>query len=188
MMDSLSCKYGRVRSKLLVPLGLLLLLLAVAARTRGSGNILCTDLNDFRLGIARELGFHTVNAARDSVEEKMKQLAPDGFDVAFLTITSEQGINQALRLVRGRGRVMVITLFGSKIPFDLGLVQLREIEVKGSMAYTGEDFHAALAILSENGERLKRVVTHHVGLDGIGEAIHLLSDPDNRALKIAVLP
>jgi L-iditol 2-dehydrogenase len=167
------------------PIGLLS---AVAAQARGSKNIVCTDLNDYRLSIARELGFHTVNVSKDSIEDKMRELAPDGFDVAFLTVSSEKAVNQALRLVRGRGRVMVITIFGSRISFDLGLVQLREIEVKGSMAYTREDFQLALEILSENGERLKRVVTHHVGLAGIGDAIHLLSDPTNSALKIAVLP
>jgi threonine dehydrogenase-like Zn-dependent dehydrogenase len=70
----------------------------------------------------------------------------------------------------------------------MGLVQLKEIEIKGSMMYTRDDFVAALEILALRGEQLRLVVTHHISLNEIDAAMESLSNPNTKALKIAVEP
>lgn len=167
------------------PIGLLT---AVASQFKGAKNIVCTDINEFRLTFAQDLGFKAVNVSKDSVADRTKKFAPDGFDVVLLTVSSTEVIDQALQLVRRGGRLIIITLFTSKIPFDMGLVQLNEIELKGSMLYTKEDFVTALEILSSRDEELKRVVTHHVALDEVNSAMKLLTDFNTIALKIGVKP
>lgn len=160
---------------------------AIAAQETGHKHVFCTDVNDFRLKKAREFGILTVNVERESVETKSKKYAPDGFDVAILTVTSVQVVNQALQLVRRGGRVIIVSVFTSDIPINLGLVQNREIRIEGSNTYTREDFMQSLSILS-NRKELEQIITHHIGFDGINKAMEELTSSETQALKIIVQP
>jgi L-iditol 2-dehydrogenase len=165
------------------PIGLLT---AVALQEVNQTSVVCTDINEFRLNMAKEFGIQTVNVSNESVEKVKEEIAPEGFDVVMLAVTSPKVVDQALTLVRKGGRVILITLFSEKIPFNIGYVQLNEIEVKGSIVYTKDDFQKSLEILSTKSEKLKKIVTHRIGLNEINQAMGLLIDHNNEALKISV--
>ena len=167
------------------PIGLLA---GVAAQAAGAARVACTDMNRSRLERAARLGLVPFDAGSPSVAADLAGIAPGGFEVVLLTVTSPRAFDQALRLACRGGRVIVITLFSAPITVDVAVAQLHELEVKGSMIYTRQDFAAALAILTARHRELAEVVTHTVRLEQVGEALELLRDPATPALKIAVSP
>ncbi|MEK1831199.1 zinc-binding dehydrogenase [Priestia megaterium] len=152
----------------------------------GRGECFCTDINDFRLKTANSLGIKTINVEKESIEIKTYSYAPDGFDIAIVSVTSPAVINQALQLVRRGGRVIIVSVFTSDIPINMGTIQANEIEIKGSNVYTSEDFNQSLRILTERAQDLEYIVTHHMKLNEINEAMQELNNPKNQALKIII--
>ena len=181
-------RVGPGEKVLVVGTGPIGLLAGVASQARGAALVACTDVNPARLAHAARLGMRIHDASSERLEDELRALAPDGFDVVLLSVTSARAFDQALRLARRAGRVMVIPIFTGPIAFDVSVAQLNELEVKGSMIYTREDFAAALAILAARSRELGAVVTHSVRLEEIGAALRLLSDPRTSAMKIAVVP
>ncbi|MCL6597602.1 MAG: alcohol dehydrogenase catalytic domain-containing protein [Alicyclobacillus macrosporangiidus] len=167
------------------PIGLLA---ATAAQAANAKSVFCTDVNPFRLGVAREFGLHALNAKEASVENTILSYAPDGCDVVLLTVSSQQALEQALRIVKRGGKVIVVSIFSAPVQIPLGVVQLNEIELKGSNTYTRDDFLTAIKVLQARCGDLTKVITHHVTLEGINEAMEMLTNPLNEALKIVVQP
>ncbi|MFP3668779.1 alcohol dehydrogenase catalytic domain-containing protein [Priestia sp. SIMBA_032] len=165
------------------PIGILS---AVAMQSMGVENVFCTDINDFRLKTANSLGIKTINVEKESIETKTYSYAPDGFDIAIVSVTSPAVINQALQLVRRGGRVIIVSVFTSDIPLNMGAIQANEIEIKGSNVYTSEDFNQSLRILTERAQDLEHIVTHHMKLSEINEAMQELNNSKNQALKIII--
>jgi len=163
------------------------LLAGVAAQQAGAKRVYCTELNSYRLAAAKALGLWALNAAEVSPEETIRAYAPFGVDVVLVAFPSPKALQQALRLVKRGGRVIVIALFTEPVTFDMNLLQ-EEVELKGSIYYTREDFRSALRILVRRKKDLRRLVTHHVDLAGVSGALHMLADPDTAAIKIIVQP
>jgi len=164
------------------------LLAAVAAQEAGAGQVFCTDVNTFRLGIAKEMGLYPIKADEESVEDIIRSIVPNGPDVILLAVTSAAVLDQAVKLVRRGGKVIVIALFSKPIMIDINTIQGCELDIKGSHIYTKEDFDTAMQILVDRKIDLQRTITHHVKFDGLVEAFEMLADPQNTAIKIVVQP
>ena len=59
--------------------------------------------------------------------------------------------NQALRCVRKGRTVIVVGVFGHRPSIDLGLVQDRRLEVRGTLMYQRQDYVEAIRCLAEGG-------------------------------------
>lgn len=164
------------------------LLAGVAAQEGGAGRVYCTDLNRFRLQTAKALGLYPIQADEVSVEETIKAFAPDGADVLLLAFTAPRAVDQALKLVKRGGTIIVIALFTEPVTIDLNTLQANEIALKGSNIYTREDFQNAIRILVKRKEELRQAITHQVNLAGINGALEMLADPNSVAIKVIVHP
>jgi L-iditol 2-dehydrogenase len=167
------------------PIGLLA---AVAAQESGAAQVFCSDVNRYRLQVAQELGLQSVQVQEEDLEEVVKQRTGEGCDVAIVTVSSPKVVNQALKIVRRGGHVIVISVFGSEISFDMSTVQLSEINVKGSMVYNPDDFKEAMNILERRHDQLKTLVTHQVNIEEVAEAFRMLDKPEHEAIKVMIKP
>ncbi len=163
------------------------LLAGVAAQAAGAKPVYCTDINRYRLELAGALGLVPIKADEVPVQETVRSFAPNGADVVLVAFTSPHVLNQALRLVKRGGTIIVIALFTEPITFDMNLLQ-EEVELKGSIYYTGEDFKTAIKILEKRTADLRKLITHHVDLEGVHSALEMLADPNTMAVKIIVHP
>ena len=94
-----------------------------------------------------------IKADEASVEDAVRSFSPDGADVVLVAFTSPQVVDQALRLAKRGGKIIVIALFTDPIPIDVNTLQANEVDLKGSNLYTNEDFQCAITILA-NGQRI----------------------------------
>ncbi len=132
------------------PIGLLTLL---AARLRGAGPIFVTDRNPRRLALARELGAHrTVHVDQEDPVEIIRAATDGGVDVALEAVGIGATAQQAIDVVRNGGQVTWIGNSARTIQVDMQSVVTREITVRGSYAFTPEEFGAAVQALA--GERV----------------------------------
>lgn len=139
---------------------------AAVARVAGAAEIIASDISDYRLGLAKQLGVdHTLNAKTDSPEAMLATLLDitggEGVDAALEMSGDPAALHQAFRSVKNGGRVTLFGITTGQVCFDLP----NEIIFKGIRVYgvTGRrlfDTWYRLAGLFKAGLDIRPVVTH----------------------------
>ena len=128
--------------------------------------------------------------------EERRALAPsfdavladaDGADVVIEAAGTVEAWERALALVRPGGTVLA---FGglpreARVAVDPYRIHYEEVRLVGAFHHTPRQFRAALAFLASGAHPFERLVTHEVGLEGVGP---LFDDPPRDYLKAAVRP
>ncbi|MFP4005497.1 MAG: zinc-dependent alcohol dehydrogenase [Candidatus Hadarchaeia archaeon] len=118
----------------------------------GASEIIVSDLVQSRLELAQEISnAHTVNPERNNLEKELKtKLEGEAPGLFFEAVGVEQTIRQSIDLVRKGGEIIVVGVFGKDPKVQMGLVQDKEINMKGVLMYLREDFQEAIRLLEEN--------------------------------------
>ncbi len=159
------------------PVGLVALQAALAF---GAREVVVTDLRPSRLAVAAELGATRALAADGA------DLAGFEPDVLIECSGSAQATSAGVRAVGRGGRVVLVGMGGDEVVLPLSHVQDNEIVVSGVFRYANT-WPTAIAMAAGGEVDLDRLVTHHFGLDAVGEALRVgEADPD--AVKAVVCP
>ena len=161
------------------------ILTALAARAAGAGEIVITDLFEFNLALTQALcGAVTVHVGREGWEADLARTYPEKFDVTFLCSGAPATVGQAVRLTRRAGRIVVTGLLLEPVPMDLTAVTLGELEVVGSQIYDHRDFRTAVDWIDAGRFDFRKLVTHTFPLARAQDALTLLADRTEDAVKI----
>jgi len=168
------------------PIGLLI---TQVARVGGADRIVVTDLYERRLELAREFGADiTINAKReDPVEVIHEELGRDGVDIVFEAVGVEATINQAIEMVRKGAEIVVVGVYGKSPQVKMGLIQDREIVVKGVLMYAW-NYPTAIRLIGERRVDVMRLITHRYPLTELEEAYRLLDREKEKTLKVMIYP
>lgn len=138
------------------PIGMLVALLA---RTRGA-RVLISEINQFRLNLAGEMGMEAVNPDEiDLPEYVAERTGGAGADIVFEVTGSADGAEMMTRLPRTRGRVVIVGIFAGPEKVDLRQILWRELRVMGTRLYEPEDFEAAIPLVAGKKLPLDRFIT-----------------------------
>lgn len=115
-----------------------------------------------------------------------------GFDVVYDCVGSEQTIDDALRMLRPGGRLVLVATSG-KQKVDWTLVWFRELSIVGTVFYAAEaDGRRAMAQAVDVLRDVRpggRMVTHRFGLDDHTTALLTAAKgPGAQAVKVAFTP
>lgn len=158
-------------------------------KVRGMG-VLATDLFQSRLALADQMGAaRTIHPSRDSLEKAVDELTRGrDLDAAVLAVPVDQLVTDAMKLVRGGGRVLLFshTRRGAEAPVDLGTVCVDEKDLVGSYSadFTLQDEVARLVFSRKLDVR--PLITHRFPLEKTAEAVDLASQPTEASLKVVV--
>lgn len=168
------------------PIGLLHVKLA---RFAGARRVIVSEPNAARRAAALAEGAETVV---DPTGEDLLRIVRDqtgglGCDVAIVAIGVPALANQALALVRRRGRVCLFAGFsvGDAATLDVNLIHYGELIVTGAFGLSRLQFERALDLLGSGRLNVASFVTHRFGLPSIAEAIRTAED--GAAIKVAIL-
>lgn len=164
------------------PIGMLI---AIVARSAGA-RVLISEMNPFRLKLARELGFDAVNPTEtDIVKYVTDQTRTAGADVVFEVSGSAAGAESMTQLARVRGRIVIVAIF-SQIP-KVNLFQFfwRELRLLGARVYEPEDFERAIALAASGSLPLDRLISEVQPLEGLDTALHRL-ESGGEVMKILI--
>ena len=138
------------------PIGLLV---AHAAGLDGA-EVIISEVNKYRLKVAEECGFKTVDPTQaDLTEYVMDWTNGAGCDIVFEVSGSAAGAKVMTELLRVRGRVCLVGVHASPPPVDLHRFFWRELDLIGCRVYQSVDFERAIRVAAEGLVDLESLVS-----------------------------
>lgn len=140
-------------------------LVALVAKSKGA-KVIILEVNKFRLDLARELGMDALNPLETDVPKYVEgQTRTAGADVVFEVTGSPSGAEMMTRLVRTRGRIVIVGIFAEPALVDLRQILWREMRVCGARNYASQDFEAAIQMVASKRLPLDRLISDIRSLD-----------------------
>jgi threonine 3-dehydrogenase len=140
---------------------------AAVARHVGARHVVVTDVNDYRLALARTLGAtRTVNVAREDLAAVMHDLGmKEGFDVGLEMSGNARAFRQLLEVMNHGGRVALLGILPGEAAIDWSQVVFKGLQLKG--IYGREMFETwyKMVAMLQSGLDLSAVVTHRFPID-----------------------
>ncbi|MBO3758068.1 MAG: alcohol dehydrogenase catalytic domain-containing protein [Thermoproteota archaeon] len=174
---------------LILGAGTIGLLLAQVSKFVGASSVMITDVFNSRLKLAKQLGADfainsrefnlTKNYLRETFGEREA-------GVIFEAVGIEATIKQAVELVRKGGRITVVGVFGKETKVNAGLIQDREINIRGSLMYLKEDFEDAVELIRKGKVHVKPFITHIFELKDASKAFETAAKEKEKALKVLI--
>lgn len=168
-----------------------LLCLAVA-KANGVKETLITVKYAQQAQLAHALGAdHVIDITQHDVKEVSKELTAGlGMDVVIETVGGANNFNDALAIVRKRGRLVLVAGYHGALEVDLSRIVWSEVTVTGSncYGYSGlqTDFAAAIDLIATGKVDVTQIVTHRFGLTAIAEAFGVAADKGSGAVKVHI--
>ncbi len=149
---------------------------AAICRFAGARNVVVTDLNPYRLELARRLGAtRTVNISSQSLEEVKPELGmKEGFDVCLEMSGHPAGLEDILRHSSHGAKVSLLGIFPEKVEIDFDLVVFKGLTMKG--IYGREMFETwyKMSSMVRAGLDTSAVITHHLPAEDFREAFEIM--------------
>jgi threonine 3-dehydrogenase len=138
----------------------------------GARNVIVTDVNPYRLELARVMGAtRVVDVAHDDLRQVMaEQGMTEGFDVGLEMSGNPAAFRQMLDTMAHGGRIAMLGIFTDEVAIDWDQVIFKGLRIKG--VYGREMFETwyKMASLLQAGMDLSPVITHRFGIDEFAEA------------------
>jgi threonine 3-dehydrogenase len=169
------------------PIGLLSVAVAKAS---GASWVVATDVEPYRLEIARTMGADLALDARepDTVERIVEATNGDGVEVVLEMSGSRQALDQALEFVTRGGRISLLGIFASPVEVHLSdlVIQkgLRIYGVYGRRIY--ETWERTQSLLRSGAVDPTPLITHRFDLADWQQAFDLVAS--RHAGKVVLLP
>jgi threonine dehydrogenase-like Zn-dependent dehydrogenase len=165
------------------PIGLLC---AAWAKISGASYVALTEINGFRMQFAAQAGnadgvFDPTDQAFAS--QVMKKIG-GGFDVAIETSAADAGINQALMMLKPKGRLILAGINAHTQAILTIVAAAREITQKSVMAYLPEEFDTTIDYIARKRINVETLVTGTTDLNGLGAAFEQLASGGSDDIKV----
>ncbi len=153
-------------------------IMAVAiARHCGARHVVITDVNDYRLELARRMGAsRALNVRRDSLEQAMSSLGmEEGFDVGFEMSGNPTALREMLRTMNHGGSISLLGIPPGDTAIDWNQVIFKGLVIKG--IYGREMFETwyKMASMLQSGLDVRPVITHRFGIRDYREGFEVMN-------------
>jgi (R,R)-butanediol dehydrogenase/meso-butanediol dehydrogenase/diacetyl reductase len=157
-------------------------------RANGVRRVVGIDLSELRLRAAATLGADAVDGAA-GIDRAIDAALGEGeeIDVVFECSGVPKLANAALDTIKAGGTIVVLALYDDPVTFNPTALVQKEIRMQGSIAYTSDDFGAAVELLASGRAKADPLITHRHGLDDVMEAFETQLSKDE-SLKVLVTP
>jgi threonine 3-dehydrogenase len=151
---------------------------AAICRHNGARHVIITDINDYRLNLAKKLGAtKTVNVNHESLEEAMKEAGMvEGFDVALEMSGAPSALKQIFSTLRNGGKVALLGLFGDKQPeLDMDEIILKGATIQGIYGRKMYETWYKMAAMVQSGLDLSPLITHYFSYQDYEQAFDAMN-------------
>ncbi|MBU7004532.1 MAG: zinc-binding dehydrogenase, partial [Theionarchaea archaeon] len=122
--------------------------------------------------------------AGDTVKFIRDNYGVDGIDIFYEAVGFGATINQSIDIVRKGAKVIVVGVFGQDPPTKVGLIQDKEIDMRGSLMYVQEDYPRTLELMASGKIKTKPLISAKFPLDRVAEAFQLIRTKRDDTLKV----
>lgn len=154
------------------PIGLMS---AAIARFVGARFIVITDVNEYRLNLARQLGVDAaINISTEDLSSTMRDLKmKEGFDVAFEMSGHQSAMPMILENVGHGARIAALGLPKEPISFDWSKVVTHMMTIKGIYGREMYETWYSMNSMVQKGLDVSPVITHRFAAENWQEAFEL---------------
>jgi threonine 3-dehydrogenase len=150
---------------------------AAVASHAGARHIVITDINDYRLGLAKQMGAsRVVNVANESLDTVMESLDMcEGFDVGLEMSGAPSAFNAMLKNMNNGGKIAMLGIPPSDMTISWDDVIFKGLTIRG--IYGREMFETwyKMASLIQSGLNLNPIITHEFKIDDFQEAFDIMA-------------
>jgi threonine 3-dehydrogenase len=152
-------------------------IMAVAiARYAGARHVVITDINDYRLELAKKMGASVaLNVTKNSIDETMRDLGmEEGFDVGMEMSGNPTAFRDMLRTMHHGGKIALLGIPPDETSIDWTQVIFKGLEIKG--IYGREMFETwyKMSSMLQSGLNIQPIITHRFPLADFQEAFDLM--------------
>jgi len=159
-----------------------------AARLRGAQAIAC-DINDFRLGLAKQIGGDAcINSAKVNLRDEIqKRTGGRGADVTFEAVGFAETFRQAISITKTGGAIVAVGNLQKETEFNLQELVSRELTFIGSYASAGE-FRTCIDLIATGRINVGPLISEVLPLQEGPAAFKRLLEGKENLLKIVLEP
>ena len=159
------------------------------AKRMGYKKVLCTDISEGSLEIAKSFGAdYVVNPLHDDVVSAVMEMTDGlGVDLCVMSGASDDIFDQAAAITRKGGDICVASMITRATPFHSYEFARREQYMYGTQVYTTEEYEEVIDIVNScTSAELEHFITHVVDFDNTQHALEILDKKEEPTLKVLV--
>jgi threonine 3-dehydrogenase len=137
------------------------------ARHAGARHIVITDMNPYRLDLARKMGATlAINPAETSLAEVQKQLGmAEGFDVGLEMSGNPIALKDMISNMSHGGKIAILGIPSKEMPMSWREVIFNMITIKGIYGREMYDTWYKMSVMIESGLDISPVITHRYAFE-----------------------
>lgn len=149
---------------------------AAIAKHVGARHVVITDLNEYRLNLARSMGAYAINPQETSLKQVMTDLGmTEGFDVGLEMSGNSHAFQGMLSSMGCGGKIALLGILPDQTAINWTEIIFKGLFVKGIYGREMfETWYKMIAML-QSGLNIKPVITHHYAVDDYQEAFEVMA-------------
>lgn len=135
---------------------------AAIAKFAGARHVVVTDMNQYRLDLAKKLGAtRTVNLKEEKLSDVLKEIGmTEGFDVGLEMSGSQAGLHDMIHNMKHGGNIALLGLQRTDATVDLETVIFNGLNIRGIYGRKVWDTWYKMSTMLQAGLDISEIITH----------------------------
>jgi len=149
---------------------------AIAKRV-GARNVVISDVNEYRLALAKKLGAtRCVDVRKEKLRDVFSELGmTEGFDVGLEMSGNQEAFRSMLETMNHGGRVALLGIFPEPVAIDWAQVIFKGLQLKGIYGREMYETWYKMRSLVQSGLDISPVITHRFPIDDFQKGFDALN-------------
>ena len=142
----------------------------------GARHVVVTDVNDYRLGLARDMGAtETVNVTRNSIRDVVREIGLEGFDIGLEMSGNRDAFEDMVENMYPSGKIALLGLLPKDAGIDWDQVIFKGLELHGIYGRLMFETWYKMTQMVLSGFPLAKVLTHEIPIDDYEKGFKLMA-------------
>ena len=163
-------------------------LVAQFAKARGAGKVLISDINDYRLNVAKKCAIEgTLNVNKITFEEGVRSFFGDeGFQVGFEAAGVQSSLDVLMQYVEKGGDIIILGVYSHNPVVNMFYLGEHELNVYGSMMYRHEDYDTAVEMVASGKILTAPLITGSFPFNKYADAYRFIEENGEMNMKVMI--
>lgn len=150
---------------------------AAIAKHVGARHVVITDMNDYRLELAKKMGAtRTVNVTKEKLEDVMTEIGmTEGFDVGLEMSGAPPAFESMLNTMNHGGKVAMLGIPSSDMAIDWNQVIFKGLVIKGIYGREMYETWYKMIAMVQSGLDISPIITHRFDIDKFEEGFETMA-------------
>jgi threonine 3-dehydrogenase len=154
---------------------------AAVVRHAGARHVVVTDMNAYRLELARSIGVtHALDVSRGSIADAQRELGmTEGFDVGLEMSGNPTALHDMLANMAHGGRIAMLGIPAEEIAIDWNRVIFNMLTIRGIYGREMYESWYAMTVMLQSGLDISPVITHRFAYRDFEHAFAVAASGDS---------